>query len=99
MAGEQKKAFIIDMIRTGQALVAIVDKLKDQDTEYFNAGYNGGGADEILDADLTPHDMTAAEFTNYVTLIEQLIDFANGDPVAQAVYISTLNQLRRAPGV
>lgn len=99
MAGEQKKAFIVELIRDAQTLASVADKVADQENEYFDAGYNGGGADAIADADLAAHDMTAAEFTAYITLIQQLNNFMTNAAVTAADYISTLNKMRRAPGI
>jgi len=99
MANEQKKAFIIDLIRDSQDLVNVADKLADQNKEYFDSGYNGGGADAIADADLAVHDMTAAEFTSYITLIQQLDNFMTNAAVTTGDYKATLNKMRRAPGI
>lgn len=99
MAGEQKKAFIVELIRDAQTLISVIDKLADQENEYFDNAYGSGGADEIIDSDLAIHDMTAAQFTNYITLIQQLQNFAGNAAVTTGDYASTLNSMRRAPGV
>lgn len=99
MAGEQKAAFIVELIRDAQALVAVTDKVADQEGEFFDNGYNSAAADEIVQADLDPHDMTLAEFTNYITFIQQLKNFVGNTAVTTGDYAATLNAMRRAPGI
>ena len=99
MAGQQKTAYIVELIRDAVALAPIMDKLADRNKEYFDNGYNSGGADQIADADVATYDITAAEFTNYITLMGQLNNFFTNSAVTTGDYGSTINKLRRAPNI
>jgi len=99
MAGEQKKAFIIELIRNAQELAPIMGRLGDQKKEYLDNGYQAGGSNEILDADLQSHDMTVTEFNNYVSMLQELINFFGNSAVTQGDYSSVINRMRRSPGI
>lgn len=99
MAGQQKTAFIVELIRDAQALAPIMDKLSDRNKEYFDSGYNGGGADAIVDGDVSLYDITAAQFTSYITLMQQLDNLFGNAAVTTGDYAATINALRRAPNV
>jgi hypothetical protein len=99
MADERKSAFIVNTIRQAQGLASIADAIADLENEYFDNGYDGAGADSIIDADVAAHDITAAQFTSYITLMQQLKNFFGNSAVTTGDYAATLNALRRAPGV
>lgn len=61
---------------------------------FYDRGYNSGGADEIVDGDITSVGITAAQLSNGITLCEQLIKWADNDTPAAAVYRDTINELR-----
>ena len=52
MADAKKAAYIRELVRNIQELDAIFDAAPDLENEYFDLGYNSGGANEIVDADV-----------------------------------------------
>lgn len=95
MAGEQKTAFIVDVLRNAQALANLMDNLEPHENEYFDNSYST----EIIQADLDAFDITVAEFQAYITMNQQAQNFFFNAVVTQGDYAATLNALRRAPGV
>jgi hypothetical protein len=63
-------------------------------TAYFKMGFNGGGSNPIVDADVTGNGLTAAKVSNLVTLAQQLGNFFGNAAVTQADYRATLDQTR-----
>jgi hypothetical protein len=59
---------------------------------WFDRGYNDGGSNPIVDADLA--GLTAAQLTSGVTLLEALLAFVDNGAVAQADRGAVLNVLR-----
>jgi len=99
MAGQRKAAYIVDVLRQAQALVEVADQLADLDNEYFDNGYNSGGANEIVDANMAVHDMTAAQFASLVTVMQQVDKLLTNQATTTGDYILNLNAARRASGV
>lgn len=96
MAGEQKKAFIVQGVRDAQTVLEVLTRIPNYDKEYFSSGYNTS----LVQGDLDPHDMTLAEFQAYITFIENFLKFATNDGTnVHGDYIATLLAARRAPGV
>ena len=75
-------------------LAAIIDEAADMDTVYFDRGYNSGGGDPIADADVSSLGITAADVGDFITLAQQLANFANNAAVTQGDYDATLNKMR-----
>ena len=96
MAGERKQAFIREIVRDVQALALLGKKWADQDNEYFDNGYNGGAADPIVDADVASADITAADFTNAITLMQNFEKLRTNQVPTTADYADTLNAILRA---
>lgn len=62
---------------------------------YFDRGYNGGGANALVDADVPAElGITAADIGAFITLAEQMGNFLQGNAVFQSDYGNTLNRLR-----
>lgn len=76
------------------SLVNMNNDVKDLIDYYFDKGYNGGGADPIVDADLLPLKVTAADFVNAITLLQNLNKFFNNEAVTQGDYYTTANKVR-----
>lgn len=62
---------------------------------YFDRGYNSGGSDPIVQADLDAYGIQLADFTSMITCLENLAKFANNDNPAQGDYDATINKIRR----
>ena len=97
MAGEQKTAYLKDVLSICKTQATIVDVLYERYQEHWNNAYNIGGADEITDADLAQFDISQADYTLVITLIENLNKMFTNVAVTQADYLATLNKVRRAP--
>ncbi len=61
---------------------------------YFDRGYNSGGANEIVDADLTDQNVSAADVTAFITMAQQFNNFLDNASVTEGDYDATLNKLR-----
>ena len=99
MADERKLAYIREVVRGIQSIIPFLDDLANLENEYFDNGYDGAGADPIVDANLTIHNLTATEFGNGITLMQQLEKFRTNQAVTTGDYALTINDFRRAPGV
>lgn len=76
------------------ALAGAADELKNLYDVYFDRGYNNGGADPIVDGDITATEITAADLGAAVTFIENLEKLlTNQDPI-NSDYDSVLNKVR-----
>lgn len=90
----RKSDFAESIMRSITQIAQHGDRGDDAVTIYFDRGYNSGGADAIVDADLTNLGITAAELADGITLFQNLNKFINNDTPAQADYDVTLNKLR-----
>lgn len=62
---------------------------------YFDRGYNGGGANPLVDNDIPVElGITAAEIAAFITLAENVGNFVENRAVFQSDYGATLNKLR-----
>lgn len=61
---------------------------------YFDRGYGAGGAQEIIDADVSELGLTAAQMTSFITYCQQDQNFLDGGEVVLGDYSATLNVLR-----
>ena len=96
MAGERKKAFIREVVRDMQLLANIGKRWADQDNEYFDNAYNGGGADQITDTDTAFADITTVDFTNCITLMQNFEKLRTNQVPTTGDYADTLNAVLRA---
>lgn len=99
MAGERKRDFLRHVVRRAQELIAIVDDVADLENEYFDNGYNSGGANEVTAGDAAVHDLTAAQFGSLITVLQQVDKLMTNQVTTQGDYIANLNAARRSPGV
>ena len=97
MADEKKKAFIRNMVRRLQELDTIFDEAPDIESEYFDLGYNSGGANEIVAADVSIYVLTPTDIAAGITLIQQLKNMEAGSAVTTGNYGATTNIFKRAP--
>lgn len=62
---------------------------------FFDRGYNGGGVNPLIDADIPAElGITAADIAAFITLAEQMGNFLGNQPVFQSDYGFALNRLR-----
>ena len=97
MADAKKVAFIRHLIRRMQELDTIFDEAPDIESEYFDLGYNVGGANPIVDADVTTYVLTATDIGNAITLIQQCKNMESGAAVTTGNYGATTNVFKRSP--
>lgn len=89
-----KANFIGKVLNTATSVAQLFDEVPDIEGVYFDRGYNSGGAEPIVQADLDSFGVDLSEFTAMITCIQQLKNFANNAAVTQGDYSSTVNQLR-----
>lgn len=70
------------------------DKLADVESVYFDRGYDAGGANPIIDADIVSLNITAVQLAAFITLAQQVSNFLGNLAVTQADYDVTLNVIR-----
>lgn len=63
-------------------------------TAYFKLGFNGGGANPIVDADATPFGLTAAKITSGITYCQQIGNLYGNVAVVTGDYRNTNDNLR-----
>ena len=77
------------------ALANVMDHVSTVEKAYFDRGYNVGGSNEIIDADILPNiQLSAADLTNAITLLSQFKNFCFSQAVTQADYAATINKIR-----
>jgi hypothetical protein len=90
-----KQLYIQQITTTATALAQSFDAANALVNVYFDRGYNGGGADELVAEDLAAAGLTVGQVISFITLAQQLQALRNGGAVSSADYDSTLNVLRR----
>ena len=90
----KKLDFATQLQRQVTLIAQAADKGDDLVTVYFDRTYNSGGADEIVDADLTTLEITAAQLGNAITFFQNLNKLLNNEDPANADYDATLNAVR-----
>lgn len=83
----QARKLANDMARLDHDLEAL-------NSVYFDRGYNSGGSDPIIDADIAELNVTAADIAGMVTIAQQFRNFLNNVAVVTGDYDTTLSQLR-----
>lgn len=90
-----KNTFVQRFQDASTRLAQVANEFDDLVSVYFDRGYNSGGSDELLDADIPAGlGITAADVTAGVTLAQQLGNFLNNAAVSTGDYDVTLNKLR-----
>lgn len=97
MADAKKTAYIRDLVRYMQELDTKFDDAPDIENEYFDLGYNSGGANAIIDADVINYNLTAANMASAITLVQQIKNLAGNTAVTTGDYALTTNIFKRAP--
>ena len=87
--------FTIRMQELVTALANVQDQVPDDWQLFFDRGYNSGGANPIVDGDISSTGLTAAQVESAITLYENLDKFLSGTAVSQAVYRQTVNAIRK----
>ena len=93
----KKDSFITDVVTiTNQLAKYYTDRSDELHKSYFDNGYNAGGANEITDADVQAlyADMTAADFTQAISLMEQMNNLMENRAVTQADWQASVNAVR-----
>lgn len=97
MADAKKTAYIRELVRYLQEMDTKFDDAPNIENEYFDLGYNSGGANEIIDADVVAYNLTAANIASGITLVQQLKNMAGNAAVTTGDYALTTNIFKRAP--
>ena len=90
-----KSDFAYDIILRMRRLAEVADVGDSLAKEWSDSGFGSGGANEIVDADLTDYQISAADLTSAITLLQQFNNFTGNSAVSQGDYMSTLNKVRR----
>lgn len=93
----KKIDYVNEVIRMVKALGAEADVVSERHKEYFDNGFNSGGAAAITDLDLSNAniELTAAQFSTVVTFIQQFDNLMTNQVVTEADYMATINLVRR----
>lgn len=89
-----KTTYAYEVIRIVRRLAEMADIVDERHQAFFDNQFQSGGANEIVDGDLTDFSVSAADFTAGITLLEQFKNFKNNAAVTQADYLATMNKLR-----
>lgn len=92
----QKERFADWALELSQKLIEAMDDSEQFENTYFDNTWNSGGGDAIEDADVSSRLVTAAELSNFITLIQQFRDFVGNSSVTSGDYAATLNAMRHA---
>ena len=92
----QKEVFVLRLMELAQTIGNdVMMKSVDLTAQYFDLGYNSGGADEIIDDDLTNFNgVTATQVSNVITALDQLKNYFNNSAVTTGDYASIYNSVR-----
>jgi hypothetical protein len=95
-----KKLFVHELIvEATPRLLWLRDNLPELYGAYFDCGWNSGGVNQIVDADLSDqYSLSAADLGAFITLVEQLVKLlgSGSEAIANADYAATLNKARFA---
>lgn len=90
----QKERFADRVLEMNAHLVALLDDLPELSGTYFDNTWNSGGADVIVDGDVSSRNITASQIGNFITMADQLVNFFSNSAVTQADYAVSVNALR-----
>lgn len=89
-----KLKFAGQAIGLSNVIGKLASDLSDLNDVWADRGYNVGGADEIIDADVSGLNVTAVDIGGLVTIAQQFANFLNNVAVVKADYDSTVSKLR-----
>lgn len=90
----EKERFADNLLDLAAKLIDVMDASEQFENTYFDLGFNSGGADPIIDGDVSSRLITAAEVESFITFIQQYRNFIGNTAVSQGDYAATLNALR-----
>lgn len=91
----KKTDFVVAAQEASTVLAKLAPKFQMLFEAYFDRGYNGGGANPLLEADIPAElGVTAADVAAFITLAENVGKFLNNQAAFQSDYQSTLNKVR-----
>jgi hypothetical protein len=91
----KKADFVVAAQEVSTILAKLAPKMQALFEAYFDRGYNGGGADPLVDGDIPAElEATAANVAAFITLAENVGIFLNNGAPFQSDYQSTVNKLR-----
>jgi hypothetical protein len=95
-----KIQYVREIIRLTKALAEEADIVTARHKEYFDNGYGAAGAEEITQADLDAADidLSVADITATITMMDQYKNFTGNAAVVTGDYLATMNKVRRADG-
>jgi hypothetical protein len=91
-----KTRFAQQMIDLHQKMAEIMDNAVVLEKEFFDQGYNVGGANPLVDGDIVNLGITAANVASGITTLQQVKKFFTNQAVIVADYSATVNAFRRA---
>ena len=89
-----KPQFILNLQTLANQLESARLLAEEVATAYFKMGFNGGGLNPIVDADVTGNGLSALKVANMITLAQQLGNLFGNAAVTPADYRATLDQTR-----
>ncbi len=91
-----KSQFIYEVVLQARRLAAVFDVVDERHKAFFDNGFQSGGANEIVQADIDAANIpiSVADLTAGITLLEQVANFKGNSAVTQADYMATVNKLR-----
>ncbi len=90
----KKEKFATKIIEMATNVGYWADNAENYHGSYFDKGYNSGGSNEIVDADVASLEITASQLVSAMTFIENFNKFFENEVVAQADYKATINAIR-----
>ena len=93
----KKDSFITDVVTMTNSLAKYyTDRSDELHKSFFDNGYNVGGANQITESDIQAiySDMTLADFTAAISLMEQLNNLMESRAVVTADWQASVNKVR-----
>ena len=90
----EKDRFAKKMQAMAELAAAVVAQCRDLVKVYFARGYDGSGADPIVNADVAGLELTAADVSAGITFAQQMVALADNAAVTESDYAATLAKLR-----
>jgi hypothetical protein len=94
MAISEKERCARDLMSSLDQLRTVYQNFKTTNTAYFENGFNVGGSDEILDADLVNLNLTASDLVNSITLLQNFENLMEGVAATVTPFKTILSRLK-----